>query len=88
MILHHDDNVAVALEELLSGDVVLAGERRILLKSDIPFGHKFSLEFIPEGAQILKYGLPIGVSICDIEQGEWVHLHNLRSDYKPILESK
>lgn len=88
IVLHPDDNIAVALADLSLGDVIQVGEHHIILKSDISFGHKFSLNLIPKGFHILKCGLPIGISICNIEQGEWVHSHNLRSDYKPVFELK
>lgn len=83
--LHSDDNVAIALAGLLRGEVLQVGGRNIVLRADIACGHKFSLRFVPKGAWILKYGLPIGISTCDIEEGEWVHSHNLVSNYKPAV---
>ncbi len=56
------DNVAVIL---IDGDTVA------------PRGHKVALCNIPAGAEVIKYGFPIGKATKDIAEGEWVHSHNL-----------
>ena len=84
--LHPDDNVLVALADLLCGEVLKVDGRDITLKSDIAFGHKIALKHLAKYSQVLKYGLPIGLCSCDITEGEWVHLHNLVSTYKPVLD--
>jgi altronate dehydratase small subunit len=38
---------------------------------------------IPTGEKILEYGAPIGSATCDIRPGDYVHTHNLQSDYLP-----
>jgi altronate dehydratase len=81
--LSEKDNVAVALEEILEGEdveVTIRGEK-IILKAlnNIPFGHKISLRRIRRGEKIIKYGEPIGEAVTDIEQGEHVHVHNIKS---------
>ncbi|MHB1654274.1 MAG: UxaA family hydrolase [Desulfitobacteriaceae bacterium] len=77
------DNVATALEEIpASANVeVKKGESglSITVKERIPFGHKFALEFIPLGVNIIKYGQVIGAATQDIEQGSHVHAHNVES---------
>lgn len=45
----------------------------------VPAGHKVALEDIPRGGFVIKYGEVIGRAAKDIEKGEWVHSHNLRS---------
>ncbi|MBQ8508991.1 MAG: altronate dehydratase [Clostridia bacterium] len=42
-------------------------------------GHKFALRHIKKGEDIIKYGYPIGHATADIQAGEHVHTHNLRS---------
>jgi altronate dehydratase small subunit len=77
------DNVATALKELKSGDqakvVIGKKEQSIRLKNDIKFLHKFALMNIKQGQTIIKYGQVIGEAIHDINKGEHVHIHNLRS---------
>jgi len=81
--LHREDNVATAVEALKAGDSVRAWvdelSIEVRLREDIPFGHKVALADIPQGADIFKFGLPIGKALCDIKLGEWVSVHNCRS---------
>ena len=64
------DNVASALTDLSAGDgVSVTAGRVITLEDDIPLGHKFAIAPIPAGAEILKYGISIGPSTCDIDMG-------------------
>ena len=49
-------------------------------------GHKYALKFIKEGENIIKYGSPIGHATQDIEAGEHVHKHNLKTNLKGNLE--
>ena len=73
--IHPRDNVAVALETLPAG--TRKGE--ILLREDIPMGHKAALQDIPAGAPVIKYGSPIGIAVRDIPAGAHVHTHNLKT---------
>lgn len=84
MLLNTNDDVATALTGLTKGDEVRAelGERAVdvVLREDIPFGHKYALRDIAKGEEVLKYGLPIGCALEDIQSGDWVHVHNCRSE--------
>lgn len=53
----------------------------VVLESDggVPAGHKIARRAIRSGEHVYKYGEIIGVAKCDINEGEWVHTHNLRS---------
>jgi len=42
-------------------------------------GHKYALYDIKKGEDIIKYGCPIGVAVCDIKKGEHVHTHNIKT---------
>ena len=83
IVLNVKDNVATALADLKSGDVlkVEVGNKtqEIKLTSDIPFGHKFSLSRIELNSPVIKYGEVIGVSTTTIETGDYVHIHNVAS---------
>lgn len=69
------DNTAVALETLKKGTAVSGVE----LKENIPAGHKFALEKIEKSESVIKYGCQIGLASEDIEPGEFIHSHNLKS---------
>ena len=47
---------------------------------DIATGHKEALVDIPEGANVVKYGFPIGHATKDIKKGERVHTDNLKTN--------
>lgn len=61
--IHSLDNVAVCLSE----------------DSQIPRGHKFALQDIACGEDIIKYGCTIGTATEFIPQGSWVHTHNVKT---------
>lgn len=83
IVIKEMDNVATALRELKTGELVTVRigeeEREVVVKSDIRFLHKFALEDIKKGKKIIKYGQVIGETTRDIQKGEHVHIHNLRS---------
>lgn len=49
-------------------------------------GHKYALSKINKGQDVIKYGFPIGVATCDIEIGEHVHTHNVKTKLSGNLE--
>lgn len=77
--IHPEDNVAVAAEPVAAGMAVLVDGDSIVVGADIPAGHKVAIEPLEAGAQIVKYGFPIGAATAKISPGEWVHEHNLRT---------
>jgi hypothetical protein len=80
--LHPQDNVLVATRDLGPGDRIgEAGD--IVLLRDIPLGHKLAAAPLQAGEKIIKYGMPIGSATAAIAAGDWVHLHNMKSDYLP-----
>jgi altronate dehydratase len=78
-----EDNVAVATTTIESGEPILIEGRRLCLSARIPTGHKVAIRAIASGQQVIKYGAPIGSATRAIEPGEYVHTHNVRSDYLP-----
>lgn len=80
------DNVAVAVRALDAGMTVKAGGVEILVRTDIPRGHKFSLGPIAVGTPVRKYGWPIGLATADIAAGEHVHSHNLTTGLSGTLD--
>lgn len=79
---HQDDNVATMLEDAADSPVRLVGapgRPPVAAVGSIPLAHKIALCAIAAGEPIVKYGVTIGIATRDIEAGEWVHLHNCRS---------
>ena len=79
------DNVAVALENIPSGESISWGEGTVIAKNDIPAGHKMALSFIKEGEKVIKYGNAIGIASRDIEAGSHVHTQNIKTGLKDLL---
>ena len=86
--LHPRDNVATALTDVPAGAAVwLESETApVEVTQDIAFGHKFALGVIHRGENVYKYGVTIGVATGDIHPGEHIHLHNLRSLQKKVVD--
>ena len=80
--VHPLDNVATLLQDAESGLIQVLGSsspRQIALLQPVALGHKVALTDLVHGAQVLKFGTPIGIATQPIACGEWVHLHNCRS---------
>jgi altronate hydrolase len=74
------DNVVVALETIDAGTRLSVDGISVEALDRIPQGHKMAISPIAEGADVIKYGLPIGHVTCDITPGEWLHTHNVRTN--------
>ncbi|MBE6608796.1 MAG: altronate dehydratase [Ruminococcaceae bacterium] len=86
--INRRDSVAVAAEAIYAGETVCIDGKEIILKNDIPAGHKFAITDIPAGENIIKYAFPIGYAKTDIKIGEHVHSHNTRSNLGSLLDYK
>jgi altronate dehydratase small subunit len=83
LLLAPDDNIAVAASELAPGTRVLVGGKAIEIKARVDVGHKFAVKPIAAGERIVKYRTPIGSATAAIGLGDYVHTHNMASDYIP-----
>lgn len=82
IIINPLDNVAVALADLVKGELA----EGVTLAEDVKKGHKFALRPIANGENIIKYGVPIAHATKDIAVGEWVHTHNVKTNLSENLE--
>ena len=77
------DNVAVALEDISEGTIVGVQDFEPLInveiRQNISRGHKFAISKISKNENIIKYGCSIGYAISDIQPGEHVHVHNIKT---------
>lgn len=51
----------------------------LTVRQKIPVGHKIALQPVRIGRSIVKHGERIGRATRNIEKGDHVHTHNLRS---------
>lgn len=49
------------------------------VKVNLENGHKYAVRDIKKGENVMKYGYPIGIAKLDIQTGEHVHTHNLKT---------
>jgi altronate hydrolase len=72
--LHPDDNVLIALQQLVEGTKVADG---VTVRGLIPSGHKVASRVIGQGERVKRYGQIIGIAARTIAIGEHVHTQNL-----------
>ena len=84
--IHPEDSVAVALKVLEKGTEVQIDGRSLILREEIPEGHKFALQNIAAGEQVFKYGNSIGTAREEILPGAWVHIHNVKTGLGEVLD--
>ena len=78
IILSLQDNVGLVLSHRISqGSLIQVNNKKIVVKEDIPWGHKFAIANIEKGNPILKYGQVIGLSKTEILEGEHVHVDKI-----------
>jgi altronate dehydratase len=77
IVIHPKDNVATAAVDIPAGADVVGSPRPVAAREPIPYAHKVAIVPIPEGAEIVKYGEPIGRATVAIAPGGLVHSHNV-----------
>ena len=78
------DNVAVALQDLMQGEVV----EGVVLQMNIPRGHKIVLKGLKAGDNVIKYGYPIGHVTKDVPMGAMVDHSCIKTNLEGLLEYK
>src|SRR4051812_24674110 len=73
--LHSDDNVAISLDQLVSGTHIASEGTTV--SGLIPPGHKMATRAIEAGAAVRRYGQIIGFASQPIRPGQHVHTHNM-----------
>ncbi len=83
--LASDDNICAVRTAIDAGETIQIDGRQVTVPSDVPTGHKIAVRSIVVGEKIFKYGAPIGSATHSIAPGDYVHTHNLKSDYLPTF---
>ena len=79
------DNVGVATVDIKAGEsaqgLFMDTQEKIEMKAlqEIPLGHKIGLTDLRVEDSVIKYGHDIGRVVADIQTGEHVHIHNLKT---------
>ncbi|MCD5325244.1 MULTISPECIES: UxaA family hydrolase [Pontibacillus] len=85
LIHHKGDHVGVATNEIQEGEKVIGvymeddSTVEVTSKGTIPLGHKIALQPLSTGEEVVKYGVPIGLTTTDWQVGDYVHTHNMKT---------
>ena len=84
--LHERDNVVIVVNDqgVPAGTEFSDG---LVTVDFVPQSHKVTLEDIPEGGQVIRYGQTIGYALQPIPRGSWVKEDQLRMPTAPPLDS-
>ncbi|MEO6177511.1 MAG: altronate dehydratase family protein [Flavobacterium circumlabens] len=74
------DNVAVALVDLLAGEVINFEGEAITIESDVKMKHKIALLPLEIGDRIIMYGVLVGKSSARIEKGGLLSTVNVKHE--------
>jgi hypothetical protein len=81
ILLHPDDNVVFCRRTVLAGEhVVIEGAVDFVAARNVEVGHKIARVALPSGSKVIRYGTPIGSMTAAVAAGDWVHVHNMRSE--------
>jgi hypothetical protein len=82
ILLHADDNVVVCRRSVIAGErIKIQGSEEVIAQTNVDIGHKLARIALPVSAKVIKYGASIGSMTKSAVAGDWVHLHNMKSDY-------
>jgi galactarate dehydratase len=83
--VHPRDNVAIVVnpEGLVAGTQFANG---LTVRETMPQSHKVTLEAVPKGAAVIRYGVIIGYANRDLEAGNWVREDMLELPAPPPLD--
>ncbi|MDW6092198.1 UxaA family hydrolase [Vibrio rhizosphaerae] len=78
--INPSDNVVVCLDAIQAHQQLDVDGVMITVAEDVERGSKVAIRSISRGDNIIKYGSPIGGATADIEAGQWVHTHNMKTN--------
>ena len=81
--INQQDNVAVAIHDMQADTEILPG---LKTREDIPQAHKIALTDIPQGGEIVRYGVVLGYAKEPIGAGSWINEHMLELPQSPGLK--
>ncbi len=81
LLLAEGDSVLIAVADLDAGPHLTSTGATVMLTGPVALGHKVAARPIPAAEPVVRCGMPIGSATEPIPAGDWVHVHNLASDY-------
>lgn len=83
LLIHPNDNVIVALKDLSKGTIIQHNGIEIQLKENISQKHKIYLQDFKSGSSIYMYGVLVGTTTQDVQQGGLMTTGNLQHAATP-----
>jgi altronate hydrolase len=80
------DNVLVALTDLKRGESISFESQTYALESDVPAKHKFAMEDLPTGGNVIMYGVLVAKAIEPIRRGGLLTTRNVHHETTPFHE--
>lgn len=81
--LHEADNVCLCARSIKAAEELFICGKPVVAAVNLGIGHKLAIRPIRQGEPVIKYGIVIGVATADIDTGDHVHTHNIKSNYIP-----
>jgi (2R)-sulfolactate sulfo-lyase subunit alpha len=85
LIHKRGDHVGVATSDIDDGETVIGvfmdddSTVEVGARGAIPLGHKIAIEALDPGAEVIEYGIRIGLAPEGLAVGDYVHTHNIKS---------
>ena len=81
--IHPKDNVIVALTNLTKGEIISFEGTDYLLREDIPAKHKFFMQDMESGDEVIMYGVLVGKAQKQISKGTRMSTENIKHAAEP-----
>ncbi len=82
--VHPKDNVLVALKNLSKGEAVKYNDERYVLTDNIAAKHKFFVQDMKAGDEVIMYGVLVGKAQTDIPAGGLMTTENIKHAADPF----
>ena len=86
--VHPKDNVIVALKDLAKGQTIQYEGVTYVMQEDIPAKHKFFMQDMKQGDEIIMYGVLVGKAQMTIAQGARMSTENTKHAAEPYTYRK
>lgn len=81
--INKNDNVLVALTDLVKGAEIDFGGEKYLLRDDVPAKHKFFMQDMQQGDEVFMYGVLVGKTQFNVPKGSRMTVENTKHAAEP-----
>tara|TARA_R110001583_G_scaffold189182_2_gene351900 strand:- start:501 stop:1988 length:1488 start_codon:yes stop_codon:yes gene_type:complete len=84
--IHPADNVIIALKDIEKDQTIEVNGNHVQVLEVINRGHKMAIQKINHSEFIIKYGSPIGHAVEQIQPGQAIHTHNIKTNLSNVSD--